>query len=90
MSVDELAASAIRALDEIYFMLRNFDVNSPDAISDLDQVCEFCVYLSSWSRSYVAANRSTQRSQTRLPRFGWPVRLWQGTPIFLARCGPGY
>ncbi|MGV1017049.1 MAG: hypothetical protein ACOYBW_06685 [Fluviibacter phosphoraccumulans] len=46
MSVDELAASAIRALDEIYFMLRNFDVNSPDAISDLDQVCEFCVYLS--------------------------------------------
>lgn len=45
MSVDELAASAIRAVDEINFILSNFDANGPNAVADLDQICEFCAYL---------------------------------------------
>lgn len=45
MNADELAASAIRAVDEIKFILSNFDANSPDAVSDLDQVCSLCGYL---------------------------------------------
>lgn len=45
MNVDELAASAIRAVHEINFILRNFDANGLNAVSELDQVCSHCAYL---------------------------------------------
>lgn len=36
--LDELSAQAIRTVDEITFILNNFDVNSPDAVGDLDRI----------------------------------------------------
>lgn len=45
MNVNELAASAIRAVHEINFILRNFDANGLNAVSELDQVCSHCAYL---------------------------------------------
>ena len=36
--LDDLSAQAIRTVDEITFILNNFDVNSPDAVGDLDRI----------------------------------------------------
>lgn len=36
--LDELSAQAIRTVDEITFILNNFDVNSPDVVGDLDRI----------------------------------------------------